>query len=160
MKTPKAIRWTINNAALEFQVGTKTVSSRLKSASMRPGSDGKYSTVQIAEALFDSEHVQRVRLTKEQADAKEMENAESVGKLVPVIDLANRMRPALEAMAKLAKDCPAFEPEERVDFMKSIQQLYGSIFGERITYPSLLDYIKKNKLNLPINEKSRVSNRV
>lgn len=46
------MRWTIEMAAREFGVDRKTMTKRLASASMESGADGRFSTVQVAKALF------------------------------------------------------------------------------------------------------------
>ena len=46
------IRWTIHKAEIEFGRAPKTIKSGLQAAGISPGRDGKYSTREIAEALF------------------------------------------------------------------------------------------------------------
>lgn len=51
MPAPKSIRWTIKSAQPEFKTSNHTLTTRLKSAGVLPGEDGKYSTFQIHDAL-------------------------------------------------------------------------------------------------------------
>lgn len=148
MNKAKAIRWTINQAALEFAVGTKTVSSALKAASISPGKDGKFSTVQIAEALFDSEHVQRVRLIKEQADAKRYENAETERTLVPVELFSKRLIVPLKAMKQRILEDDNLSQENRRDLLLDLQDLYRSVFGDEVNRPgakAAMNAVKKGE---------------
>lgn len=130
MKTAKSIRWTINAAALEFGVGTKAVSHGLKAASISPGKDGKFSTVEIAEAIFDSEHKQRVRLTKEQADAKSKQNAITDREMVPVTELAKRMGVPLLAMRKRILNDENLSKNTQTELLLDLQELYTCIFRD------------------------------
>lgn len=48
----KAIRWTCDHAGSEFGADSKTISARLRQAGTAAGADGKFSTRQIALAVF------------------------------------------------------------------------------------------------------------
>lgn len=53
-KEVKTVRWTIEFAGSEFGKPREKVSLALKNAEERPGRDGKFSTRQIINALFES----------------------------------------------------------------------------------------------------------
>ena len=46
------IRWSLHKAEIEFGRAVRTIRSGLQAAGISPGKDGKYSTREIAEALF------------------------------------------------------------------------------------------------------------
>lgn len=55
----KAVRWTIEFASSEFGRPRDKVSLALKAAEERPGKDGKFSTRQITNALFENVALER-----------------------------------------------------------------------------------------------------
>ena len=63
-----ALRWSVTRAAKEFGCDFKTLVKRLTAAGIVPGDDGRYSTQQIARALYldggdiDAEKLRKVRL--------------------------------------------------------------------------------------------------
>ena len=63
-----ALRWSVTRAAKEFACDFKTMVKRLTAAAIVPGDDGRYSTQQIARALYldggdiDAEKLRKVRL--------------------------------------------------------------------------------------------------
>ncbi len=64
----RALRWSVTRAAKEFHVDFKTLSKRLTAAAISPGADLKYSTLEIARALYldggdiDAEKLRKLRL--------------------------------------------------------------------------------------------------
>lgn len=64
----RALRWSVTRAAREFHVDFKTLAKRLTAAAVSPGPDGRYSTLEIARALYldggdiDAEKLRKVRL--------------------------------------------------------------------------------------------------
>jgi hypothetical protein len=48
------IRWSLHRAESEFGRGVRTIRAGLQAAGISPGKDGKYSTREIATALFGS----------------------------------------------------------------------------------------------------------
>jgi hypothetical protein len=85
-----------------------------------------------------------------EADAKLKEDSvrKNNAELVDVLELAERMGKPLEAMRKFIMDNPEMNRDAKDDLLISLQQLYGSIFGERPRSQKLLDFIKKNKIKL------------
>ena len=75
LKGIKTVRWTIEFAASEFGKPRERVSLALKTAGIRAGKDGTFSTRQIAEALYESaalEREARAAKHREQIDQAEM----------------------------------------------------------------------------------------
>ena len=77
-KTPEgAVRWSINRAAAEFNTTHQTLNKRLLAHGVSPDEDGCYSTQQIGAAVFGDKEGEKIRLTKEQADKLQLENAKT-----------------------------------------------------------------------------------
>jgi hypothetical protein len=145
------IRWTVNQAASEFQVGTKKLSSQLKSKGIEPGADGKFSTAAVVEALFDSERKERLRSLKEQGDHRALQNQETRRELVEVEALAHRMERPLYAMRTVVL-ASGLDERDRLDLLDNLKQLYASIFTGEIQSPKLREFIKAHgiELNAPV----------
>jgi hypothetical protein len=62
------MRWTLTEIVREFQIGRAPLWSRLEQAGIRPGEDGRYSSVQLKQ-LFEGGMVQ-VRRAKIEADTR------------------------------------------------------------------------------------------
>ena len=80
-----AIRWTLRQASTEFRADSKTISAKLKAQSAEPGKDGKYSTAQIAGAIYGDINYERQRKIKEDADARALQNQARRGELVEAV---------------------------------------------------------------------------
>lgn len=117
---------------MEFGVSPKTVSSKIKAAGIIAGNDGMFSTAQISQALFDSDHFERIRLVKEQAEAKHLANAEARKELVNVDELADRMTMPLAAMRQCILSVKKLTQDEREEILANIQDLYGAVFGMQV----------------------------
>ena len=88
MKTPaSAIRWSIAGAAPEFGVHAKTLSARLKTAGIAPGPDGQFSTREICRAVFSDLTKERTRLTREEANLKELDRKAREGELMETAEV-------------------------------------------------------------------------
>jgi hypothetical protein len=143
MKVLKGIRWTVNNAASEFGTTARTLAGQLKEKGILPGRDGKFSTAQICEAIYDDAEKQRIRSMSEQADHRALQNAESRGELLPVDDMAERMNRPLRAMQK--RICGEVEllPEVRDELLLDLKDLYASIFDPKApTRPGAIKALK------------------
>lgn len=86
------LRWSIRQAATEFNRHTETVTKRLKTAGILAGPDGLFSTAQIIEAIFGDIQSERLRKCRLEADLLAIEKRKLDGELVataeikPVID--------------------------------------------------------------------------
>src|SRR5438128_1403599 len=58
-KSVKSIRWTTSLASTEFNQGRESITKGLKANGIKPGDDGRYSTAQIADAIFGSAKLER-----------------------------------------------------------------------------------------------------
>lgn len=91
----KRVRWTIEEAAAEFDIAPKTLAKRLKTQGVDCGDDGKWSTLQMHRAVAGDIQGERLRETKERADKLALENSQLRGTLLNV-DL---LRPAFSDWA-------------------------------------------------------------
>lgn len=78
------IRWTIELAASEFGLDRRTLTSRIRQLGLEPGKDRKFSTRDIAAAVFGDYDAERIRKTKEEADKLALANARERGELCEV----------------------------------------------------------------------------
>jgi hypothetical protein len=92
------IRWTIEHAASEFSINPRTLAGRIKTHSILPGDDGKFSTNQICSAVYDEYERERTRKTKEEADTAALANAETRGRLIDKQDFMKRYEPIWASM--------------------------------------------------------------
>ncbi|MEW6306759.1 MAG: hypothetical protein AB1705_25105 [Verrucomicrobiota bacterium] len=76
------LRWSVNTAATEFEIDRRTLAKQIAGAGIAAGPDGKFSTREICQAIYDDERRERLREIKERADKLEMENAERRGELI------------------------------------------------------------------------------
>ena len=66
IQTCRPLRWTLEDAAFEFEVTERTLTARLKKARVLP-TDGTYSTHELVNALYDETTKNRARLYHAQA---------------------------------------------------------------------------------------------
>ena|SRR5271166_5171463 len=79
---PKPIRWTINQASMEFGVERKTLTSKLRGLEAQPADDGRYSTLQIDAAIHGDSDAEKLRLLQEQFRKLKLENDRKSGEQV------------------------------------------------------------------------------
>lgn len=74
----------MEHACGEFGINPRTLSGRIKQLGILPGDDGKYSTKEIAAAVYGDLEREKIRLTSAEADAQEVKNRVQAGELVDV----------------------------------------------------------------------------
>ncbi len=87
--TPE-IRWTVNAASRAWATNVKTVAQGLRLNDIQPGSDGKYSTLQIDKALHGDFEAEKTRDTKASADIREVRLANLRRENIPA-DMVERV---------------------------------------------------------------------
>lgn len=102
----KSIRWTIENAAAEFGINPRTLSARLKQSGTVPGDDERYSTKEIAAAVFGDLERERIRKTSAEADEIEKRNRERDGELVDVNEFAKEFDAAAVECVRIIESSP------------------------------------------------------
>src|SRR5581483_5489393 len=84
------VRWSVWSAAMEFGVTMNKVARGLKSLGIAPGKDGKYTTKQVASAIFGCDGLEqkakeaRWRGQIAEAELKQLRRDELKGSLVAV----------------------------------------------------------------------------
>jgi hypothetical protein len=81
MATLKTVRWTITEAAPEFNLTRKTLSERIKSKGIEPGRDNKFSTRDICLAVFSDLENEKTQLTMEQKELTRIRKLQLARKL-------------------------------------------------------------------------------
>lgn len=79
-----ALRWTLPKAASEFGIHISTLGKRVKAAGVMPGKDGRYSTRDIAAAVYGDVARQRERYTRARADMAVLDLLERTEQLCPL----------------------------------------------------------------------------
>ena len=96
MKPTKNLRWNRLEIAREFGMDARTVGKRLAESDL----DAKetFSTKEVFAAMMGDLGMERIRLTREQADKVALENAKERGELVDARSLAERVNKAISAI--------------------------------------------------------------
>ena len=111
-------------AAPEFDINPKTLSKRIKTGNIVPGSDGKFSTVQICAAAFGDIQGERLRKTRAEADEKEIKNKRMLGRLIDrdvVSSVINRFAATIRAKV-MASPLPIEDRNEILNDLKSLAE--------------------------------------
>jgi len=93
----------MERASAEFGINPRTLSARMKQLSVLPADDGKYSTKEIARAVFGDLEMERIRKTSAEADQIEMENKTKAGELIDVAEFAKDYEAAALAVVRIVK---------------------------------------------------------
>lgn len=99
----KVIRWTVEWAASEFGINPRTLSARLKQNGATGGDDLKFSTKQIATAIYGDLEREKIRLTSAEADAQERENKLAIGELIEVAEIQRRFAPIMVELVRIVR---------------------------------------------------------
>lgn len=111
-KPLQQIRWTMEQAAAEFGLNPRTLSARIKQLSIVPGTDSKFSTKEMARAVFGDLEMERIRKTSAEADQIEMENKEARGDLVNVEEFCKDYDRVLLGMKRIIKSSKLPEADQ------------------------------------------------
>lgn len=71
------MRWTLEVAAREFGMHSRTLNNAFVQLGEKPDEDGKFTTAQILKAAFGDIEGEKLRKTKEEADKLALENAKT-----------------------------------------------------------------------------------
>ena len=118
------VRWSLLFAQSEFGVDRKTLQKRLNAEEVEPGKDGKYSTKQIASAVFGDIQGERLRKTREEADNLALKNAELRGELVQVA-LVKQMVSEIILANKQTILASQLEQEGKNEILANLEALGG-----------------------------------
>lgn len=78
----QTLRWTVEMASIEYGIDRKVVTKRARLAGIEAGKDGKYSTKDIAGAIYGDLHGEQLRKTREEADRLAIANQKERNELV------------------------------------------------------------------------------
>ena len=106
------IAWTIAIACKEFGINPKTLSGRLRQAGIDPDKEGRYTTKQIAGAIFGDLEFERTRETRAKANSQEMANAKSAGELVDMGEWSRRWAPVFVELVRIVRSSKLTEVEQ------------------------------------------------
>lgn len=109
---PQRLAWTQERASAEFGINPRTLSARLKQTGLEPDSAGRWSTKQIATAIFGDLEFERIRKTRAEAEEVEKRNAESDERLVDVDDFCKKYEPVVIEMKRLILSSKLSEQEK------------------------------------------------
>jgi len=126
MGKTRTIRWTTEAASREFGINRGTLSKRIASAGVLPGTDGKYSTVDICSAVFGDIEGEKLRLIREQADTQAIKNATARRELLPKDDVTAHLSAVLVAI-RSAILASGQTKEEKADLINNLRRLGESI---------------------------------
>lgn len=129
----KAMRWKLFNASHEFGMAKETLSKNLNNLGIMPGIDGCWSTMDICKAKYGDLESERIRKTREEADAQAMANEERRRTLVN-IDLVFAFCQEFAVTVRqviLGSNMTAEEKDEVLAELKSLQD--ARIITKRIT---------------------------
>lgn len=112
MSSLKQIRWTQEHAASEFAINPRTLSARIKQLGITPGDDGRYSTKEMATAVFGDLEREKIRLTSAEADAQERENLLELGKLIDATEFEKDYAPIYVEMVRLVRSSKINDDEQ------------------------------------------------
>ncbi len=123
MAKRKVIRWTIPEAASEFDLHANTLSKRLKTASIEPGPDGRWSTAQICAAVYGDMDGEKLREVRHRANLLELEEKEKLRQLLPAADVERVWGGIMVAIRQSIWNCDAPEIDRRrwLDELKALK---------------------------------------
>lgn len=98
-------RWSISRAAMEFDIEERTLSKRLRAASIEPGEDGCFGTMDICRARFSDYEVARARNEAAKADMAELAYRERCGELVEVDKVTKDIAETVSAARQIILNC-------------------------------------------------------
>src|SRR5215469_7384821 len=79
----KGHRWTIEAAAGDFLIDSRTLRNRIRSLGLEPGKDNKFSTQDICKSVFGDYNGERLRKLRTEAALLEIELGVQEGRLIP-----------------------------------------------------------------------------
>ena len=107
----KPLEWTPEMASREFSCSATTIIRRLNALGEKPGERGKYTTRQIAAAIYNDIDAAKLRNAQLEGDLLELELREKNGKLVAVADVSRVWRGYMTSVRQIIKYHPAL-PED------------------------------------------------
>lgn len=121
-RTIKPLRWTLERAAAEFGIDRKTLAKRVTVKGIQPGDDGKFSTKEIASAVFSDGQAAKVSLALSQKENFDLRNKKLSGALVDPKQCQELWDSAMIALRQKISDAPI--PEAlKTELVKDLQAI-------------------------------------
>lgn len=121
-RTLKPIRWTIERAASDFGIDRKTLANRIRAGGIMPGEDEKFSTKQIAKAIYTDGEAARASLAISQKENFDLRNRKLAGELVDPKQCQQLWDNAMIAMRQKIADSKLSDAEKR-ELLKDLQPI-------------------------------------
>lgn len=122
------IRWSLRKAGTEFGISETTLKSGLKKHGISPGPDQRFSTRQIALAVFDPDRLDaaakeaKARKLEYEAQKAEMEMLELRGILVRTTTLDEWLPEFFAQIAQMIRHMPHADTEQREKMLKFVHE--------------------------------------
>lgn len=128
------IRWSLYRAAQELGCHRQTLDKGLKAQGIEPGTDKKFSTRQIFNAMRGDIDAEKLELVREQKRKLQLENARTVGELIErdrVGDFLGKV--FIGVRQKILSS--ALQPVETDELLTDLQRLKKSPFMAKFKEP-------------------------
>ena len=125
----EGVRWSVRMAAVEFGISDRTLVQRLRADDSNPGEDGRYSTRQVARAIFCDKEIEQTRKIREEADLIAKKNAEWDRRYVAV-DRVRKMGEGFVVAVRQKILASHFTPEEKDEILHDLASLAGTKWEE------------------------------
>lgn len=117
-------RWTVEQAAAEFDASRETIHDAIKKQGILPGTDNQFSTMQICKAVYGDIDAAILERTRNQAKVLSIEIAQSEGRLIPVDEWIPVINNALTAMKRCIESAANLEKADKNKIIKELQDLW------------------------------------
>lgn len=128
MRKHAPFRWTIEMASSEFGLAHKTMGSRIKAASIEPGTDGRYSTAQIVAAIYGDAESEKLRKLRHEANLLEIEEKERRNQLLPTDDVISVWSDYLVVMTQKIRSWNDVAENRKRDLLQDLRELKAEDF--------------------------------
>ena len=123
----KPVRWSIEQASIEFSIDNKTLAQRLRRGGVMPGKDKKYSTAQICAQVYGDAKLEQLRGFEKDNALKDIDLAKARNEVVPMDGVFQTMSNMLFSIRRLILMSPL--PKETQDgILKELEGLKASDF--------------------------------
>jgi hypothetical protein len=132
------LRWTLMQAAREFDVSKDSLRRRLGECHQQPAADGTYTTRQLVTGLYGDLYGAKLRVQNEQAEKLRIENEVSRGELLSRRELARGFAQIADAISARIMSCTELPRLAREDILKDLS-----------SWPLALEEVAHRQTRLP-----------
>lgn len=123
------LRWTLGVAASEFGLDRRTMAERVKASGAAPGEDGRFSSRQIATALYGDLAGEKLRKVRAEADLAEMEVLEKRKTSIPTAIFFPVLEQCFGAISAVIKRAPLIEAQ-RQEILSELRGVPATLWGQ------------------------------